>query len=1211
MRFTKEAVARWVFLIVAALVSVSGCSQAGDEPGAPIPEQSIERTGSVAQPVVRAFAAGSLVIPMDTTYQDLGTLKAFGLVHALLRAGVPVHWAIKTGKAQGGVDFTASATDLKTGTVITNYGYRGGPFVIDSTDRAAALPIIAAWQAANVTAVHDMTAAFNPDIRKKLSAAPRIAVFVDGNEDIAFAYLNAAGIKDSLGHAWPNAKLANYAAFPDVLPAASVRGATTGGTPDGALLRADGTPAYCQVTSMHYAPPADTEVVREVRAWLDTGPLTHAYMECHAVTTFENATNGDYLSTAGLLADSTVNTVTNLVPDSTFTQYDGPFVPVGGSVPSMKLPAGSTLYASDSVLMNQTGQPATSRMVWMTGFLDGNVGKGKVSFLGGHMYPTQVPISTSKSTNGVRLFLNSLFESGCADDTKQPNVTFTKSAPAVVSGSQVTYTLSYANAGPGVADNAVIKDPLPAGTTFVSATGGGTYAAGTNTVTWNLGNLAAGASGSVTLTITLDTDGLTYMNQASLTYGVSLTTKTATSNTSTTRRDSTAVDADLSITVVEAPTPIPSGGAFTYTTTVTNAGPGSATGVQVTATVPAGATYVSGGGGVSGWTCVLSGMVVTCTKSAALASGSSSPVVITMTAPAGPATLTSTVSTTSSASDPTGANNTKTVSTQVSAPAGSDAGADGGDAGALDSDGDGLPDVVERRIGTDPFDADSDDDGVLDGQEPDFDKDTDGDGLINALDPDSDNDGLFDGTELGKDCSNPATNVKRGRCIPDADPTTTTNPLDPDTDKGGVKDGSEDFNLNGRVDAGETDPTAGHGADDKGVVDSDGDGLSDGLEMFLGSDPHDADSDDDGVPDGAEPNPSDDTDGDGLINVLDADSDDDGLFDGTELGLGCSGNGTDASKKHCRPDADNGATKTSPLLRDTDGGGASDGSEDPNLNGAIDAGETDPTVGHAEDDDTLVDTDGDGLSDALEMTLGSNPNDADSDDDGLIDGLESNPSQDTDGDGKLNVLDSDSDGDGLFDGTEAGKDCSNPATDNTKGQCTADADPTTTTGVLNPDTDHGGVTDGDEDTNHNGKVDAGERDPNKRSDDHAMSCKSDSDCGGPDSGSVCVDLFCAPGCRGSGGNGCPSGQTCSSTTNAVGMCTAGPDAGASSGSSGSSGSPSTFFSDDGRLAGGGCACSVLASASSGDDASSRVLGGVLVALSALGLRRRRRGASVQ
>ncbi|EYF00447.1 isopeptide-forming domain-containing fimbrial protein [Chondromyces apiculatus] len=269
-------------------------------------------------------------------------------------------------------------------------------------------------------------------------------------------------------------------------------------------------------------------------------------------------------------------------------------------------------------------------------------------------------------------------------------------------------------------------------------------------------------------------------------------------------------------------------------------------------------------------------------------------------------------------------------------------GNEGDDAGITDTDGDGLSDGEEEFLGTDPNDADSDDDGVIDGEEQNPADDTDGDGLINVLDVDSDNDGLFDGTELGRDCDNPATDATLGHCRPDADPSTTTYPLDRDTDGGGVSDGSEDVNLNGAVDLLETDPTLGHEADDALVLDSDGDGLSDGLEATLGSNPNDMDSDDDGVIDGLEANPSDDTDGDGLINVLDEDSDNDGLFDGTEMGFGCDNDDTDTGMMTCVADADAGATTTSPVKADTDNGGVSDGIEDANHNGQVDAGETDP-----------------------------------------------------------------------------------------------------------------------------------------------------------------------------------------------------------------------------------------------------------------------------
>lgn len=133
-----------------------------------------------------------------------------------------------------------------------------------------------------------------------------------------------------------------------------------------------------------------------------------------------------------------------------------------------------------------------------------------------------------------------------------------------------------------------------------------------------------------------------------------------------------------------------------------------------------------------------------------------------------------------------------------------------------DSDNDGISDVGERGIGTDPNDSDTDDDGTPDGDEVNPNVDTDGDGLKNPFDPDSDNDGLFDGTEQGFDCSLAGTDTSRQRCTPDADQSTTrTNPVQPDTDFGGVSDGDEDANRNGRQDATETDPTPGHGADDR------------------------------------------------------------------------------------------------------------------------------------------------------------------------------------------------------------------------------------------------------------------------------------------------------------------------------------------------------------------------------------------------------------
>ena len=130
----------------------------------------------------------------------------------------------------------------------------------------------------------------------------------------------------------------------------------------------------------------------------------------------------------------------------------------------------------------------------------------------------------------------------------------------------------------------------------------------------------------------------------------------------------------------------------------------------------------------------------------------------------------------------------------------------GGQAGGLDpnvdSDGDGILNGDELRLGTDPLDVDTDDDGIWDGRELQW--------LLNPLSADTDNDGIQDGTEIGLTCEmvmQAMSAVKEGikgtdfsKFQPDLDPTCTTNPRNADSDGGGVVDGLEDCNANGRVD---------------------------------------------------------------------------------------------------------------------------------------------------------------------------------------------------------------------------------------------------------------------------------------------------------------------------------------------------------------------------------------------------------------------------
>jgi uncharacterized repeat protein (TIGR01451 family) len=77
-------------------------------------------------------------------------------------------------------------------------------------------------------------------------------------------------------------------------------------------------------------------------------------------------------------------------------------------------------------------------------------------------------------------------------------ITKTVDEPLVAVGQQVTYTITTTNNGPSDATGVVVTDTLPAGLTFVSSDGSCT---GTTTVTCTIGDLAAGATSIIHVTV--------------------------------------------------------------------------------------------------------------------------------------------------------------------------------------------------------------------------------------------------------------------------------------------------------------------------------------------------------------------------------------------------------------------------------------------------------------------------------------------------------------------------------------------------------------------------------------------------------------------------------------------------------------------------------------------------------------------------------------
>ncbi len=173
-----------------------------------------------------------------------------------------------------------------------------------------------------------------------------------------------------------------------------------------------------------------------------------------------------------------------------------------------------------------------------------------------------------------------------------------------------------------------------------------------------------------------------------------------------------------------------------------------------------------------------------------------------------------------------------------------------------DTDGDRVRDGQEITDGSNPLLPDTDNDQLLDGLEVNPQANTDGDAILkNLLDPDSDNDAILDGIEvrigldpLDTDTDNDGTpdNAEDtdGDGLPNFDELAENlDPGNPDTDGDGLADGEE---VIAGADGFITDPLRG---------DTDGDGMPDGFESIFDLDPTD--------PNDA----GDDPDGDGLSNL--------------------------------------------------------------------------------------------------------------------------------------------------------------------------------------------------------------------------------------------------------------------------------------------------------------------------------------------------------
>ena len=284
-----------------------------------------------------------------------------------------------------------------------------------------------------------------------------------------------------------------------------------------------------------------------------------------------------------------------------------------------------------------------------------------------------------------------------------------------------------------------------------------------------------------------------------------------------------------------------------------------------------------------------------------------------------------------------------------------------------DSDGDGLTDTYEVKIGTESYLSDTDGDGISDATEvgKNLKKplDTDNDGVIDALDYDDDNDGLPTYLESKID----------------SDKDNSLGYLDKDSDNDGVLDGEEagylnqDKNLDGIDDAFDLART--------GSVDANGDGIDDNVKL--------PDHDNRGKPD-----------------YLDA------TYQHKSAQKILIKNDVEKVKisvdtKTKKPEEVKADTKTFATKEE--------------IKKLTEVAKSEKTVEPKIDNMIInrhTDSDNDGLSNSLEKILGTNPLSRDTDGDKVSDaieiGLDVNSPQDSDRDGIIDALDDDDDNDGIL-----------------------------------------------------------------------------------------------------------------------------------------------------------------------------------------------------
>jgi uncharacterized repeat protein (TIGR01451 family) len=504
-------------------------------------------------------ATGTSVVISDTLPANTTFMSATG---GGTLSGSVVNWSIGTlaPAASGSVQLVVKvASPLASGTTLTN-----GTFSIDS---AQTTPVAG-------TAI-TTTVASAPVLALTLTDSPD-PVAAGSNITYTLSYSNTGNMN------------ATTVALTDALPASTTFVSATGG---GTL---SGSTVTWSIASLNAGASGSVQLVVKVQSPLASG------------TTITNGTSSIASAQTAAVAGAPTTTAVTSVPAPTLLVTDAPDPVAAGANLTYTLTYGNTgtmdatgVVISDAVPANTTFVSATAGGTFSAGAVTWTLGNLAVGATGSVQMVVQV---TSPLANGTVISNSaaSIDTTQTSPVTAAADTTTVTSSPVlsvsasdapdpVQAGANLTYTLAYGNSGNAGATGVIISDTLPANTTFVSATGGGTLSG--SVVNWSVGTLAGGGSGSVQLVVKVNAplaNGTTLTNG---TYNIDSTQTTPVAGAAITTTVSSAPV--LALTLGGAPNPVNAGSNLTYTLAYGNTGNSNATGTVLSLPIPANTTYVS------------------------------------------------------------------------------------------------------------------------------------------------------------------------------------------------------------------------------------------------------------------------------------------------------------------------------------------------------------------------------------------------------------------------------------------------------------------------------------------------------------------------------------------------------------------------------------------------------------------------------------------